>query len=810
MPLPRPASAVPTLFLLVACQTRQDPPPASVDSAGPGPAHVDTGSGSLRTDLFRDAPDAETAWKAFLAALPRARTEREMAELVASLEPVLPLDDTTSPWADRVATFARSSTDTRLRACFTRLCFGWSALRTGEAGVRSPQRMGDPPFLSIEGDYARARVQRTRMRLDASMVLVPTDTVDTIEVSHDDYGDVVSSRPFPAGLWRLTQLGKARFRDDLVNIPAFEPVILAAGQDLVVWAPQGARVLVATDSAWEALAPGKDGIHRKTWTPTHLEDRIPVAVEWNGRWVFTDFSVGEDREEFVRAHAWTDRKEYRPGETVHLTGIATRIDAMGWPHPSARRSDSVRLDLSSLGGGNVPLQLDRHGRFSTSIAIPQDASPGFRSLPILAWKPVDSGRHGYWVESHNIHTGDLGFEVATEPTSTGANEPSIELCLESDGRRRGDSIHLAAMVRDARGRPVRGQPVEFRLDSGGQSRTSRANGAGVARTSLALAGDRHGIVFARAVVSGVPLEQGRGVSARPSSPRIPRDSLLHLSLDRSTVVVGDSVRIVVRSRIEGAPVLVQTQGRLLGPGVAGTITRGVFRTTLPVVDLGLGWSVRAFVRGPDSVVRTWFTPLSEGTSGKANLETVVRRDGPTVHLEFTARDGRGRTLPTRLSVAVAGSPSASSFDSLLSDLPQDPGGRMPRWWDPPSVGDVPANRIEGWRTRASIRLAWWGYPPEGVSERRRQGARRVWKTRPPARSVKEGPDRPCEFPETDSVPLARRQRTAFWTDQATSGFFGGPASASFRLPPGDQPWTLVVRGTAGDHLFVSDRRPLLP
>ncbi len=147
---------------------------------------------------------------------------------------------------------------------------------------------------------------------------------------------------------------------------------------------------------------------------------------------------------------YTDRTIYRPGQTVHVSGMVYTGDGKGWINVTP--NIKVEVKLSDVNGQEVEcdtLKSNEWGTFDTEFVLPKDRLPGNYSIAIsINGSCVASD--GIQVEEYKRPT----FDVTAKSVDEGK-----ELAF-------GDAVQVRISAQTFAGVPVQGAAVKYIVESG--------------------------------------------------------------------------------------------------------------------------------------------------------------------------------------------------------------------------------------------------------------------------------------------------------------------------------------------------------
>jgi uncharacterized protein YfaS (alpha-2-macroglobulin family) len=154
-----------------------------------------------------------------------------------------------------------------------------------------------------------------------------------------------------------------------------------------------------------------------------------------------DNSPSPDR---LRGFLHSDRGLYRPGDTVHLRGLARILRLEQGLHLPREKAIAVAVrDPRGQEAVSKKVRLSRFGGFALDVPLGEEARLGDWSVE--ARLPEGSFRETFSVEE---------YRTAAFHVQLGADKPHAEI---------GDDLHLSVEARYFYGSPVRGAPVAWRV-----------------------------------------------------------------------------------------------------------------------------------------------------------------------------------------------------------------------------------------------------------------------------------------------------------------------------------------------------------
>ncbi len=190
-----------------------------------------------------------------------------------------------------------------------------------------------------------------------------------------------------------------------------------------------------------------------------------VAVsDWSDgieRYSFNNVSV-EDYQQPYNAHVYTDRKIYRPGQTVYFKGILRADNDAQYSLPTA--SNTVQLNVSDSQGKNIlstELPLSRNGTITGEIQLDDNAALGSYSMEMI-----------YSDTTHSPYTFYGDFQVASY------RKPEFVVTAQTDKPEyvNGDKVRVSAQANFYFGGPVSNAAVKWTLTTGDYAFNYTGNG----------------------------------------------------------------------------------------------------------------------------------------------------------------------------------------------------------------------------------------------------------------------------------------------------------------------------------------------
>jgi uncharacterized protein YfaS (alpha-2-macroglobulin family) len=277
-------------------------------------------------------------------------------------------------------------------------------------------------------------------------------------------------------LGNVTDLGvmlKVGPSSGLVWVASLQTAQPLAGASVTLFDPSGHRAFAGTtDERGLLMLPGSEKLLARDKSQTGDSDpyaeeggdsyrnqRLIAVVEKDGDLAVVDgnwsdgleawnFNLNVDRsggELAVRGFLETDRGIYRPGETVHVKGLAREVPLSGEPRLPSEKQVEVRVED---GGGatlhDQKLALTAFGGFSFDLPLDPDARTG--DYYVSAKLGKQTFRQTFSVEEVR----PIGFEVTA---------PKMPQSLKA-----GESAKLAIEARYLFGAPVGGAQVRYEVE----------------------------------------------------------------------------------------------------------------------------------------------------------------------------------------------------------------------------------------------------------------------------------------------------------------------------------------------------------
>lgn len=180
--------------------------------------------------------------------------------------------------------------------------------------------------------------------------------------------------------------------------------------------------------------PKGDGYYIYYQARTKTDSAMPVTQLWIGR---DDFEVSDQSQEHIRL--FTDRSLYRPGQTLHFSGIAY---AQKKDMTKAKEGDSYIIILQDADHQEVARQevkTDDFGAFQGTFTLPSSGKTGVYQLR------TKGGSATFRVEEYKRPTFELAFDTVKEAYQAG------------------DSIRVTGVACSFSGMPIQGAKVSYRV-----------------------------------------------------------------------------------------------------------------------------------------------------------------------------------------------------------------------------------------------------------------------------------------------------------------------------------------------------------
>lgn len=237
-----------------------------------------------------------------------------------------------------------------------------------------------------------------------------------------------------------------------------------------------ARIWVLT-SAGTPVPDAKVTVHTdagsSTPVSTNTDGRADIAIPLNGKKPLLVVTKGDDsirhdmaadggRDHGATVKVFTERGVYRPGDTVHIKGIARAIDDDG---RLVVPSGPIKGTLRDMDGGkptlNFEAKLNEFGTFTLDYLIAQDAK--------LGWMAVDAELVGESLSRRNW----TRFAVAEYHPL----EFELDASMPGGERTLGDEVPCVAAAKYLHGSPLAGASVTATWRIGGGSFSPRSQRA---------------------------------------------------------------------------------------------------------------------------------------------------------------------------------------------------------------------------------------------------------------------------------------------------------------------------------------------
>lgn len=181
-----------------------------------------------------------------------------------------------------------------------------------------------------------------------------------------------------------------------------------------------------------------------TIVPPKKDQRLVLEVLYNEQslWVESFYHSGHDRSPnaYSRVHFFTDRKVYRPGQTVHFKGIVIRYRNEERKVLSSVEEKIELLDVNGKVVQEMEVKTNEYGSFHGSFKIPEGGITGNYQLQ------TSRGSHFISVEEYKRPT----FQVAL-------NAPD-------SAYRPGDWVTLRGVAENLAGFPLQNAEVNYRVE----------------------------------------------------------------------------------------------------------------------------------------------------------------------------------------------------------------------------------------------------------------------------------------------------------------------------------------------------------
>lgn len=777
-------------------------------------------------EMFREFEQPEEVWSIFLKMVDTARTDEELVSIFSSATASGPgsLHLWEKTFGERWRDQAMATKDLRQRELYR--IWGEKSCRDGlQNFYQFASEVPAGTLVPFHADSSKVRFQRTLMKFGPQLALEATDQVDTLTIDENADHEFFASKPLTRGLWRLTALDIAGFREWFLNVDGLPVHAQADADSFEVWSGTSGIVHMKTDSTWRSFPLLADKIFRHVLVAdTSREKRIELVVESEGRMAFREIHLPpRNRTRWAKTAIWTDQACYAPGDPARIHGIVRTMGRRGWLEPGdippkvqlrlGDRPVEVQPDADghfqwverqSEGGGN------RSGRLDAQVPADWISPPRPNDPYQDPWVATDGGRWATFL----CRRDGVDRSAGSSESLRGGPWPRLGARLDKQLYRQGERARLLVWLEDSTGF-VADDLVEVQIrQAQRQSNLSVRMQNGRATAWIPLSGSEDVSVSLHAArVKGFSMGEAfaRVIAADSAHPS--REALLAVATDREQLKTGGKVRALVHSVFEGAQVLVQARGARLGSAVGGEIRNGVFEASLPVEDLGGHWRLYAHLR-TSSGVRT-----VAATARSVDDHSVPATVGGSLHdgrLAVRVTDAHGRGLRAHLTVSVTTEPSSAPGLESIAHLDTFPdAARIWNVFQPRSL--LP------WRlSYAHLSSVEW-LP----LSRREEDRPQVW----PVEKVKHPVERisPSDPEDPEAVNFdpsltadeimgqwhpappqshlrARPRPVGHWSEDVRTSS-GGEATVVLKpLPHGD--WWVVVRGTAEGGRVVDYKRRL--
>ena len=200
-------------------------------------------------------------------------------------------------------------------------------------------------------------------------------------------------------------------------------------------APKGTTVTCGADG--EVLIDFGTGNIESMRAYTSADNYLPHFQAWN------NFSFYEPDDDGDNISLYTDRKIYRPGQTVRVAGIMRRISGDSQKAAGGRSVTLVLKDANNKTVAEKTLVTDDFGTLSTDFVLPKGGLTGSFAIRV---NNVSGGYASFRVEEYKRPAFYVEFDKVTEKYENG------------------DTLTVTGRAKSYAGVPVQGATVEYSVD----------------------------------------------------------------------------------------------------------------------------------------------------------------------------------------------------------------------------------------------------------------------------------------------------------------------------------------------------------
>ena len=200
-------------------------------------------------------------------------------------------------------------------------------------------------------------------------------------------------------------------------------------------APKGTTVTCGADG--EVLIDLGTGNIESMRAYTSADNYLPHFQAWN------NFSFYEPDDDGDNISLYTDRKIYRPGQTVRVAGIMRRISGDSQKAAGGRSVTLVLKDANNKTVAEKTLVTDDFGTLSTDFVLPKGGLTGSFAIRV---NNVSGGYASFRVEEYKRPAFYVEFDKVTEKYENG------------------DTLTVTGRAKSYAGVPVQGATVEYSVD----------------------------------------------------------------------------------------------------------------------------------------------------------------------------------------------------------------------------------------------------------------------------------------------------------------------------------------------------------